>query len=459
MRSLSFGACTGLFAYAVAQAAPVQTVHVDSVDGLYAALARIESPRHIRLVPGEYAINRTLTVPDDTTLAGAGVMRYDVLGTPIGFEPGTETILRVTETFAGDALNLGNGAVISGLVVRDLVTAGEAAVGRAGSLVVIASRSAGDVVNAKVVECEIDNSNPPGITADGPTGQAVVVMARNPGAHLDPPPHGGARLAVRLERSIARTTSGGSAIFVISFAPGTTTHLELTNNRIAGPFGVAGGVSRPDPVTGARTMIHSDHNHYGSTNRGPGLPAWVIIGASSAPHHPHPGLPGASKNSVTMRSTGDRIDGVVGIRAMAGRRIHSTSGPVSDNRVELDLQDLRIQTPASGGADLVLYGALAEPDTGLGTAFRVGDRNVLSVRIDGATGSGMRANFYEADSGAATSAPGDADNRLEIAGTRAEFTSRNTGFDPGPPESNFGGDTGMVTAPAPQLNSDAEPGR
>jgi hypothetical protein len=157
-----------------------------------------------------------------------------------------------------------------------------------------------------------------------------------------------------------------------------------------------------------------------------------------------------------MRSTGDRIDAVVAIRAMAGRRIYSTSGPVSDNRVELDLQDLRIQTPASGGADLVLHGALAEPDPGLGTAFRVGDRNVLRVRLHGATGSGMRANVYEADSGAAAPAPGDADNRLEIAGTSAKFTSRNTGFEPEPPESYFVGDAGVA---APQLNSDAKPGR
>jgi hypothetical protein len=127
--------------------------------------------------------------------------------------------------------------------------------------------------------------------------------------------------------------------------------------------------------------------------------------------------------------------------------------------VELDLQDPHIQTPASGGADLLLYGALAEPDPGIGTAFPVGDRNVLRVRIDGAIGSGLRANVYEADSGAMAPTPGKSGNRLEIAGTRAEFTSRNTGFDPAPPDSRFVGDSEVVPAPASPINSVARPAK
>jgi len=142
-----------------------------------------------------------------------------------------------------------------------------------------------------------------------------------------------------------------------------------------------------------------------------------------------------------MRSTGDRIDGaVVGIRATAARRFHSTSGPVSDNRVELDLQDLQIRTRAPKGADLVLHGAFAEPDPKLGTEFPVGDRNILRIRFDGAKGSGVRANVYNVDSGASPPDLRGVDNRIEILGAGSTFASRNSGFEPPPPSAYFVGD-------------------
>jgi len=420
---------------------PEDWLRIDSSEALYAALEGVNPPRHVRLVRGEYNIDRPLSVPDHTTLVGEGVMRYDAAGTPAGFEPGSETTLKVTKGFLGDALILANGASIRGLAVLDLVTGAEAPVRREGNAVVVASRAPGDVVNAAIIECEIHNPNSFGFSEEGPTGHGVLVLSRNPGRHLAPPPHADATVDLLVERTIIRTVPGGGAVFAINFAPRATTRITLTRNRIEGPLTVSGGVSRPDLVTEARMVIRSEHNQYGST-KGPLHPwGWTIIGGSSAPHHSDPLVAGARINSVEMRSTDDRIDGaVVGIRATAARRFHSTSGPVSDNRVELDLQDLQVRTPAPQGADLVLHGAFAEPDAKLGTEFPVGDRNVLRIRVDGAKGSGVRANVYNVDSGASPPDLRGVDNRIEILGAGSTFASRNSGFEPPPPSAYFVGD-------------------
>jgi len=89
--------------------------------------------------------------------------------------------------------------------------------------------------------------------------------------------------------------------------------------------------------------------------------AWWLFGGTSAPH----GLaaPGANHNLVRVHSVNDRIDGFkTGIWAVAARRFLTTSGPVSDNRIELELQGTRIQTAGEGAADLDLLGALSAAD-------------------------------------------------------------------------------------------------
>jgi hypothetical protein len=434
---------------AFGQQIPEQALHVDSVEALYAALEGTDPPPEIHLAHGEYGIDRPIVIPDGTSLVGRGVMRYDGSGTPMGFDAETATTLRITKAVPGDALTMGNGSAIRNLVIRDFATDAEASARRTGAAVVIASRAPGDVVDAAIVECEIENPNQFGFSDDGPTGHAVVIMARNPRAHLDPPPHGGAVLNARIERTIIRATHSGGAIFAINFAPRAATRLELTHNRIEGPLAVTAGVSRPDPVTEARIVVRSDHNRFGSTEGPPRPRGWVIIGGSSAPHHPHPDMAGARINSVDLRSSGDRIDGTVeGIRATGGRRFVSTSGPVSDNRVELDLRDLHIRTAAPENADLTLRAALAEPDPQIGTEFPVGDRNVVRVRMDGATGSGLRANVYELDSPGTSPARRGVGNRIEIVGTETEFRRRNEGFDPPPPSALFTGESGLTPEPS-----------
>jgi hypothetical protein len=444
---------------AAAQEFRGEPFRVATSEALYAALEQVDPPELVELAQGEYAIDRPMTVPDGTTLVGAGVMRYDAAGLPAGFEPGAETTLRVTQSFPGDALALANRASIRGLVVHEFATGGDAVAGRDGSTVVVASRAPGDVVNASVVECEIHNSNSFGFAEEGPTGHAVLVMSRNPRRHLDPPPHGDATLDVQIERTIIRAPVGGGALFAINFAPRATVRLELTRNRIEGPVIVTGGVSRPELVTEARTIVRSEHNQYGAANGPPHQWAWTIIGASSTPHYPHPYTAGARLNSVEFRSNGDRIDGAIsGVHAIGGRRFHSTSGPVSDNRAELDLQDLQIRTVAADGADLVLRGALAEPDPELGTDFPVGERNVLRIRMDGATGSGVRANVCETDSGATAPADPGVGNRVEIVGAAAEFLRRNQGFEPPPPSACFVGDAGAGQDSAATISREPTPG-
>jgi hypothetical protein len=142
-----------------------------------------------------------------------------------------------------------------------------------------------------------------------------------------------------------------------------------------------------------------------------------------------------------LRSIGDRIEGIsVGIHAAAGRRVRSTSSLVSDNRVELVLENLTIRTASEDGADLELYATLAVPDPDVGQEYPVGDRNVLHVRIDGAAGSGERANAYIVDFGPTSPENRGGGNRIVFAGDRSTFSRRNRSFQPAPPPELFVGD-------------------
>ena len=54
-----------------------------------------------------------------------------------------------------------------------------------------------------------------------------------------------------------------------------------------------------------------------------------------------------------------------------------TSGPVSDNRMELDMTGTTMRTLDASGADLSLHGALVETAPGGDTGIAVGDGNEL----------------------------------------------------------------------------------
>jgi hypothetical protein len=88
---------------------------VRSAPQLLEALQPENAGRHIRVLRGDYAIDRSLVVPDGATLEGEGVMAMAPDGLPGGFEPGTETTLRASDGFEGHLLTLGHGSAVKGL--------------------------------------------------------------------------------------------------------------------------------------------------------------------------------------------------------------------------------------------------------------------------------------------------------------------------------------------------------
>jgi hypothetical protein len=413
---------------------------VRTSDELFVALGEANTERTIRLQRGLYAVDRPLTVPDGVALVGEGVMRFDAAGLPLGFEPGTETNIEVTSGFTGDLLTLRNGASIHNLKLQELADDPGSVTRRLGNVVVVTSRAPGDGVAAAIVECEITSPNPSEGDANGPTGRALAVFTRNDAGSLPPPPHEGATLSVHMERSVIHASAESGTVFAINFAARGNTEVTLSHNRLEGTFIATGGANRPDPVSGARTVINSEHNLFISPSDARGARGWMLFGGSSQTHMASPEVVGLSFNTLRMRSNFDRIEGfTVGVFAAAGRRLLAGSGPVSDNLLELDLTGLQIRSEGAGAADVVLYAALSEQDAVAGREFPSGDRNVLRMKIAGATGSGERANIYAADFGPVLPANLGTGNRIEIVGDPAEFARSNTGLEPLPPPEYFVG--------------------
>ena len=297
------------------------TIVVTTTAELEAALVPANEGKRILVRAGEYELGQALTVPDDVTLVGEGDMNFDESGLPTGFDPSGRTLLRSTLALAGDVLTLGDGAKLKGLVIED-------ATGRQGNMVVVSSRDAGDFVSAEVVECELINPNPSGIVPQGSIGRALVAIARNLNLGADPPPHEGAVVEVRMERSIIRSPGAGIGVFGISFASHTEISLDLHRNVIGGGINMSGGVSRPEAVTGASMSIKSRRNLYRSDSVAATPTGWSLIGGTTAPI---PGLvSGASTfNTLQMDSRDDTIDGfLTGILAMGGLRTGPLPEPV-----------------------------------------------------------------------------------------------------------------------------------
>jgi hypothetical protein len=378
-------------------------------------------------------------VPDGVELIGVGVMRTDPDGLPTGFAPGAETVLVASERLQGDVIALGDRTRLQNLRVES--PAASADQPRAGNLVVIASRRAGDRVKATLSECEIINHTPVGFSPAGPTGHTIAALTRNPGAGA--PWHEGARVMVVVERSLVRSMTGIGSVFALNFASAASIELDFERSRFEGSMGIVGGVARPDPVHGASTVLRSRGNLY--VKGGGTFPnGWGILGASVAPHA-EIGGGGAESNSVRVESQDDRIEGYrVGIYAAAGRLVAAMPGTVMRNRGELTLRGIRIRSAGEGAADLWLHGALSVSESGDETrpeAPMNAQDNVLRVSIQGSSGSGLRRNVY-----ANAWLSGDADtagrNRLEVAGSRAAFLKSNTGFDPAPGAGYFAAPVG-----------------
>ncbi len=384
---------------------------------LEAALTPANAGERILVRAGEYEVGQALNVPDDVTLVGEGEMTFDESELPAGFEPDGRTVLRSTPALVGDILTLGDGAKLRGLVIEDVV-------GRAGNLVVVNSRDAGDFVSAEVVECEIINPNPSAIVPAGSIGRSLVAITRNLNLALDPPPHEGAVVEVRMRRSIIRSPGAGYGVFGINFASHAEISIDLQRSVIGGGVNLSGGVSRPDAVTGARLTLKSRRNLYRADSVVPPQNGWNLIGGTTAPI---PGLVSEASTLNTLRfdSRNDTIDGFPnGIVAMGGLRTGPLPEPSSSNRVDMELHDLRVQTTA---ADLMLFGARTLVD-----GVSPGDGNTVRLLLRKSTGSGPRANVY-ADSFMGLGVG----NELEIVGKERAFVRSNDEFDPIPPAEFF----------------------
>ena len=379
---------------------------------LQSALSPANAGARILVQAGVYDVSQALTVPDGAALVGEGVMIFDQSGLPTGFDPIGRTLLRATPALVGDILTLGDGAAIEGLAIQ--AVSGQ---GTAGAVAVL-SRAPGDVISVRIEECEI--------ITPGTSTRGLVVMTRN----LDlEPPHEGAVLRVQMARSIVRSPGGANGIFAINFASHSQITLDVESNVIGGTLGMAAGVGLPDAVTGASGVIHSSHNLYRSDSPAPTPAGWQLIGGADAPIA---GIVSEAStfNTLQMHSIDDTVAGfATGIVALGGRRMNALSGPISSNRVELNLHGTRLQTTT---VDLRLVGAA--------TLLNVstGDDNTAHVVIHQATGSGARANRYAHSQIPVNGIPGIG-NRLEIVGNANAFDQTNHNFLPPPPAEFFTG--------------------
>jgi hypothetical protein len=397
-------------------AAPKKPIVVTTAAELAAALVPANEGARIHVVAGEYVVTAPLTVPDDATLEGEGVMTFDAAGRPSGFAPAGRTVIRADAALAGDVLTLGDGVRVRNLSVED-------AEGReGGNPVIVASRGAGDFVSARIENCEIVNPNPSGIAFPGPTGRALAVVTRNPNLGMDPPPHEGAVLRVGMTHSIVRSPAGGDGVFAINFASHAEIDLDLSGNVIGGPLQSIGGVGRPNATTGARVTIQSDHNLYRPDSIDTSF-GWLLFGGADAPS-PVIVSEASTFNSLQIHSRDDAIEGfAAGISAVGARRAVPLSQPSSSNLLSMNIQGLRLSTEL---ADLALSGAQSLVD-----GVPTGDDNVLRVLIRQSKGSGPRSNDYSDSIGGGTG------NRLELVGSSRAFAKTNTGIDPPPPAEFF----------------------
>jgi len=415
-----------------------QPLVVRSFPQLVEALQPGNAGRHIRILRGDYAVDRPLVVPDGATLEGEGVMVIGSDGLPAGFESGSETTLRVSAGFSGHVLTLGHGSVIRGLRLLDLANPAAQPPLRSGNVVFAGSRAPGDTVAASIVECEIVSPNRGGFTDDGPIGHGIAAVTLNPGLGAPPAAHEDAQVSVGVRRSIVRTNTG-AAVFASNFAARSRLMLRLEGNRFDGYLVATGGVSRPDAVAGSVTSVESRRNLYARS--GFDRHGWLLLGGSAAPHFLDAAIPGASRNRLDLASVDDRIEGFrFGIQAAAARRLSAQDAPLDDNHVELSLQGTRIVTPGEDAADLVLQAALSETGQAGGPGeFPAGDRNVLRLQMSGVTGSGWRRNVFADAVGPLQPANFGSDNRLEVVGEVATFLQSNRAIEPPPDAQHFVG--------------------
>ena len=399
---------------------------------LVAALVPENAGRRIRVRAGDYSLTQLLTVPDQVTLEGEGVMLFDG-GLPTGFAAGTRTTLTMTTNLPGTVLALGDGVTVRGIAIQDLA-------GRAGNSIGVFSRDAGDRLSATIEEVEVVNPTSHAIAPSGPSGCAVAVVSQNPNLGSDPAPHAGAAIAARLTGSLIRSTATGTAcgLFAFNFAPVASVSVALTGNVLVGGIIASGGVSRPDAVHDSRTEIQSHRNLYRNDSPNPCAPSRIGLNLNGGSGTPVPlGIAATERNELRIHSVDDRIEGfTTGVLAAGGRSFFAApiAGPTTDNSVDLKLLGATIATPSCGAAtsvaDFRLAGALVSS-----ASLDPGNGNTLRALMRGVTGSGPRSNAYGdvlGPAGAPPPAIQGTGNRLELARNLHAFQQTNQAIDPAP---------------------------
>ncbi len=440
----------------VREAGPVlrwigDTTVVTTSAELTVALDPAHAGRVVRLRAGMYDLDRPITIPDGMTLQGAGVMRLDSAGRPSGFTDDTRTTLRMQANVSGDVLTVGDGATLRNMEIVDLS-------GRSGNVVAVVSRGVGDTVSATLDEVVIGNPNPFTIGAGGAFGRGLYVVTLNPNMGAEPGPHEGARLMVRMTRSVIEAPSGGGGLFAYNFAAESRIEIDLSESVIGGSNEANGGVSRPDAVHDSEVHLTSQRVLYRNDWADPcvsPLTGWNFTGGSGAPIPIK--LPVTMRNRLVVRSIDDRFEGfTTTILATGSRRFFAEplNAAPTDNAIDLVLSGTVITAPTCpavgrtgnsmgvatvrprGAADFVFTGAWVDND-----GLYAGDRNRVRAEFRGVTGSG-RQNFYThagSVSGAASQQFQGSGNRLEIVGDPATFSQLNTRVDPHPPAEFFTG--------------------
>ncbi len=392
-----------------------RSIVVSTAAALVAAVARASDGTTVLLQPGEYEVSRTLLIPEGVTLLGSARMKRDAQGwLPIGFDSGTRTVLKSVPGMQGDVLILGNRSVVRGLTIEDVPGRSE------GNVVVARTRGDGEAVSATLEDCEVINPKRSDGNKDGPIGRAVVAMTPPPSA--EDSKSVGSSVELRMSHCIVRSPLG-SGVFATNFGPRSRISVVLTNNVIVGGLCVSAGASRPFAVSGASATVESRGNVFRAESTTPPDVAGWLVSAVATPLEG--GAPqAASKNTLRLSSTGDRIEGFqVAIVASGALRFIPQAGPLSENVANLELRQTEIR---SLGADLVLSGARSES---AGVLSDVG--NVLQVDAAGVTGSGARKNLFLMTAGP----PGttwQSGNRLELIGSAVTFARMNSRIIPAP---------------------------
>jgi hypothetical protein len=366
------------------------TIQLTPSDDLAAKIVAAATGVTFRFAPGTYTIKQTIVVPEGATLEGLGRMSFDKDHRPDGIGPE----LGIPELVAhpllsGDMIALSSGSRLFRLRIRNVA-------GRInpGNVVVVASSERGDSLIAAIEDCELVNPYPPGADpALGPQGRGLLVFTRfRSGTNA---PHDGSAIRVTMTNSLIRSPGHGTGVFAANFAANALLVLILRNNIIGGGLDAVGGVSRPDPVAYASTLILSERNLYRSDPFEP-VPSKLVKAEKDLPFPGEKPVPRQKDDSVpqqkdvVLTDEGIKADLHSVVRAPIGWFLHGgaqpppkplATHPVTENQLVIDSKDDRIEDFEMG---IYASGGWRRYNTapGLSPSGNALDRNLVQMRLE-----------------------------------------------------------------------------